>query len=503
MNLLQFLKSKSGAIKTLPALGISAAAGVAFVYTANFAAHKHIEAQRQVRSLSSISQTSPQEGLHRSGGLLTSINVRDGRNELATAQERAAMGGNTALDRYNANQRALNQMDSYLGRAAQFSESEGLGGGGKEAEFIGTQYVQGASAQVDGAVAGAVFRSGEASAEGTSADAAGTPSLAPASMARASGNSFGGSAGAVSGGVAGGTRGGGESSPGVTTEGTRMSGAMPGGTNIVSRMGLDNAQAGAGFARGRDGRVTRGQRSTQSQDELKDVTRRSAKTAASNNPAANEGAAAFLANATRSGGVTVESGTEGQGGSSADLAAPTAHKLRAVGNRLNNKGNDLEERNRAQQALLIQLLITALGSVGMIVAGAKILGKLDKKIEDAEFEAKVATLPEDKTMWKGIANALRLKRWIIAGAMMAAVAAANAVLFIKAIEFMDKYNKLGGTGLAKAAIIIAPCLVAGMVYTAIKPEGFAELRKQIAGRFKSAFDPVSMATNSFTNSLFK
>ncbi len=506
MNLLQFLASKRGAIKTLPALGISAAAGVAFVYTANFTAHQHIEAQRAVRSLSSITQTAPQEGMHRRGGLLTSINVRDGRNELATAEERAAMGGNSALDRYNANQRALNQMDGYLGRAASFSESEGLGGGGKEADFIGTQYVQGTSVNVDGAVAGAIAHTKDlaedVSAAGPSSQTGG-PSLAPASVARASGNAFGGSAGAVSGGVAGGTRSGGGNRPGTAAEGVRMSGAMPGGTNIVSRMGLDNAQASAGFARGRDGRVTRGQRITQSRDELKDVTRRSAKTAASNNPAANEGAAAFLANSTRSGGVTVEGPGENTGGSSADLAAPTAHRLKAIGNKLKDQGNEQEERNKAQEALLIQLLLTALGSVGLMIAGAKILGKMDNLIMNARLEMLKATTPAQMAAVIAKVKILTIKRWAIAGAMMAAVAAANTVLFVKAVEFMDKYNKFGGTGLAKAALIISPCLVAGMTYIAIKPEGFASLRSQIAQRFKSVFDPVSVATNSITSGLFK
>lgn len=500
MNLFRFLSSKKGAIKTLPALGISAAAGVAFIYTANFAAHKKIEAERQVRTLSSISQTAPQEGMHRQGGLLTSINVRDGRNELATAQERAAMGANSALERYNANQRALSQMGSYLGRAAEFSESEGLGGGGKEADFVGT-YVQGNPTTVDGNAMGALHRAPADQPTGQPASAASGPQLAPASVTRASGSTFGGSAGGSNpGAVAGGIVNSGDSGAPAAARGSRMSGAMPGGTNIVSRMGLDNAQANANFSRGyRDGRVTRGQRITQSQDELKDITKRSAKTAASVNPAANEGAAAFLANNTRSGGVVVEGGNEGSEGSSADLTAPTKHKLKAIGNRLNQVKDEQKERQDAHDALLVQLLCTLVGSVGMIFAGAKILSFWDKKIRNFLLEHPNPT-PADIAKWSAYRNIRRL----IAAAMIAAVTVANMLLFIKAIEFMNKYGKAGeGVGIAKAAIILSPILVAGMVYTAIKPEAWANFKAQIAQRLKATFDPISMATNSITSGLFK
>ncbi len=526
MNLLHFLKSTKGAIKTLPALGISAAAGVAFVYTANFAAHQHLQAQRQIRSLSSIAQTAPQEGMRRQGGLLTSINVRDGRNELATAEERAAMGGNTALDRYNANQRALGQMDSFVGRAAASSESDGLGGSGKEADFIGTQYVQGGSANVGGVAAGAVARAQGGAAAGNSAataggtvpQAGGPARLAAASMARAGGSSFNASAGLVSSGVAGPTRG---AAPVTGVERPRMSGAMPGGTNIVSRMGLDHAQANASFVRGRDGYVTRGQRSGQSQNELKDITRRSAKTAASNTPGANEGAAAFLANSQQSGGVTVEGGTDMSGASSADLAAPTAHKLKAVGNKLKDTGDKMEERNKAQQALLWQTILTLIGSIGMIILGSKVLLNMDTQIEilktkELAMQALVAFYSSKPYLAKFKAEAeaklkviqaklktTQILRWAIAGGMMAAVAAANAVLFVKAVEFIDMYGKMGGTTLAKIAIILSPVLVAGMTYTAINPQGSANIQAQLAQKIKKMFDPISMATNSITSGLFK
>ena len=83
--------------------------------------------------------------------------------------------------------------------------------------------------------------------------------------------------------------------------------------------------------------------------------------------------------------------------------------------------------------------------------------------------------------------------------MMAAVAAANTLLFIKAAEFMDRYNSMGGTGIAKLAVILSPIMVAGMVYTAIKPGIWKSLGTKIWTKIKSAFDPVGMLTSQVTN----
>ncbi len=490
MNIFRFLKSTKGAIKPLNALIISGAAGVGFLYVANVAADKHIESQRAVRPLTSVSQTAPQAGMLHRGNLLTSINVRDGRNQLATADERAAMEGNTALDRYNANQRALGSMDESLGRAAQFADSDaGLNTGNRETVQAPDRFVVGnpnavtrANAVADGASSGSATQ--------------GQPRLANASVPHASGNAFSGNSGAVVGGI---VAQGGE-------QGRRLSGSMPGGSNIVSQRGLDGALAGGrntvSFSRDRDGRLTRGSRSKGERDELKDIVKRSADAAGNAHSSANEGGRAFLANANNSGGVSVDGGEDmTRGASSGDLAAPTNHKLKAVGNKISDLDKELAERQAENRRLRNLLIATIIGSIGMMVAGALVLSRLDKTIEVWKFEAAVATLPADKAACLAMVKMFTIRRWLTAAAMMAAVAAANGVLFVKAVEFMDRYNSTGGTGLAKLAVILSPIMVTGMVYTAIKPEGWKGLGKKIWGKIKSAFEPVGMLTGQVTNGI--
>ena len=474
MNILRFLKSTKGAIKPLNALIISGVAGVGFFYVANTAADRHIAADRVTRSLTSISQTAPQAGMLRSGNLLTSINVRDGRNQLATADERAAMEGNTALERYAANQRALGEMDGALGRAAQFSDSDaGLNTGNRNAVQDPTRFEVGNPNATTGR---AVVESNFAASSGGDASQ-GQGRLANASITRASGNSFNATSGAVSGGIAtqGGTRSG--------SEGSRLSGAMPGGSNIVSQRGLDGALASnrnpSSFGQDRNARLGRGRNARGDRDELKDIVKRSADAAGNANASANEGGRAFLANARNSGGVSVDGGEDmTRSASSGDLAAPTAQKLKAVGNKLSDLDNKLAKRQSDQRRLRNLLIATVLGSIAMMVAGAIWLPKLSA------------------TPWV---------RWAVAGAMIAAVAAANTLLFIKAAEFMDRYNSMadmaGGIAIARLAVILSPIMVAGMVFTAIKPDGWKKLGTKIGAKIKAAFEPVGLLAGQVTSSI--
>ncbi len=498
MNLLRFLKSTKGAIKPLNALFISGAAGAVFFYTVNTAANKQIRAERAVRSLSGIAQTAPQAGMQRRGGLLTSINVRDGRDQVATAEERAAMKGNTVLDRYNANQRALANMESSLGRAAQLSEGdEGLNTANRDAVQAPSRFSVGNPNAVD--VGASATYAGQSSGAGAAETSGSTNQLAPASMTRASGNAFNATSGPIAAGQAGGTG-------GIVAEGPRrLSGAMPGGTNVVTRMGLDGTTARAStssFGQGRDGRGTRGRNMGADRDELKDILHKSAAAAGNANASGNEGGRAFLASAVTSGGVTVDGTGDAQTASSADLAAPTNHKLKAIGNRLTQEENKQEERNKAHRKLIWQLVGTALGSIGMMVAGSLILTKLDKQVEAWLFEASVATLPADKAACLAMAASLKFKRWLIAGAMIAAVGAANAWLFVNAKKFVSNYGAYGGTAVATIAQIVAPLMLAGMVQTALKPDwkGFI---KSMWGKLKNSLDPVNVLTSTATNSISK
>ncbi len=462
MNIFRFLKSTKGAIKPLNALLVSGAVGVISLYTFNNNADKQIQAERSVRTLASIEGTAPQQGMQRTRGLLTSINVRDGRSQLATAEERAAMKGNSALDRYEANQRALENMDASLGRAAEFAQSEGLNTGNRNAVQSADRFVVGNpnAATGSGVADNAYTRSGASDSDGQN-NSGSSARLANASMAHASGNSFGATSGAVSGGIA--TQGG-------TTEGpARLSGAMPGGSNIVSQ----RASAGLGgnntasFGANRNGRTTRGNRSGGDANELRDIVKKSAAAAQNANASANEGGRPFLASNNSSGGVQVENGEDmTRGASSGDLAAPTNKKLKAIGNKLKDIEDKQAARAKAQKRLIGLLIGMTAASLAMMVAGATLLSWMDEH----------CTNP-----W-GIAA-----RWAIAAVMVAAVATFANILFVAAKHFIEDYSQYGGVAVATISKIVAPLLLAGMTYIAIRPQDagwFRKLGKNVVNHFR-------------------
>lgn len=466
MNLLRFLKSTKGAIKPLNALALSGAAGVGFFFIANTAADRQIQAERQVRTLSSIAQTSPQKGMLRQGEMLTSINVRDGLNQLATAEERAAMQGNSAMDRYNANQRALDNMGASLGRAAQYADGDaGLNTSNRDVQEGPVRYAVGnPRANAVGNAAGEYMDSGRSG--GATPRGGAQNQLASASMARASGNTFSGSYGPS------GSAGASGSSASGTEGPRRLSGSMPSGSNIVSQMGLDGAtaRANSSFGRDRNGRTGRGQTVGSERNELKDILKKSAAADANANASANEGGRAFLASARSSGGITVD-GTTNNGGAatSSDLTANTNRKLKAVGNRMKQEENTQEKRQKQNRNLIIQLFATVVGSLGVMLAGASILSNFDDKIKDTLAKAALSAGPAQAALLARAA-ALKLTRWLIAGAMTAAVVAANAFLFYKAKQFIHTYGSHGGIAAAVISQIAAGVMVGGMVFVAMKPK---------------------------------
>ncbi len=463
MNLLRFLKSTKGAVKmaNLSLLASVAAAGVFYV-GANTAANRQIQAERQVRSLASISQVaSPQEGMRRQGGMLTSINVRDARNQIASNEEIAARQGNDPLSRYAANQRALDNMEGALGRAAEFSDADGgLNTGNRDVIQDAVRYSVGNPNGVSaGDVTSNIYQAHNQAA-------AGQNQLAPASMARASGQAVNNSAGPISSGNSGAGTGGIVSGEGPR----RLSGAMPGGSNIVSQMGLDHATARANntasFGRDRNGRGSGGRTIGNDRNELKDILHKSAAAASNKNASATEGSKAFLANAQTSGGITVDGAGENNTASSADLTNPTKQKLKAVGNRLDQEQNKQEERNKAHRKLIAQLILTTLFSAGAIFAASKILSKLKNN-------------PDGYS---------KLVYWVIAGAFIAAVTAANGMLFAAAKKFVANYGSMGGTFVASLAQIVAPLAVGAMIQTALQPdwkEFFKKMRDHLIGSFSN------------------
>lgn len=487
MNLFHFLKSKKGAIKPLNSILVSGAAATAFFVVTNHAANQQIEAERQTRTLTSISGTSPQEGMHRRGGMLTSINVRDGLDQLATAEERAQMETNNALTRYQANQRALGELGTNIGRAAQFSDADdGLNTRNRETLDDATRLVVGNP----NAVNGQFISQGAGSREGRNASGSSQGTLTPASITRASGGSSLNNSFVPGSGNTSGTTG------GIATEGPRrLSGSMPGGTNIVSRMGLDGATARANsssFGRDRNGRG-RGTRSVGNErNELKDILKKSATANENANSSANEGGKAFLANSQMSGGVTLDGSSDsGNTATSQDLAVRTANKLKSVGNHLDSELEKQEERDAKHQSLIRQLLGTVALSVLLMIVGAAILRKLDDIVESWEFEASVATLPADKAACLAMAKMFKLKRWLVAAGLIASVGALNAWLYITAKQFVSDYGAYGGTTIATIAQIVSVLSVAAAVQTAVQPR-WKDFIKNFWKNAKAMFNPAGL-----------
>lgn len=380
MNLFKFLKSVSGKIQ-LTMVNTSAMAlvvGGLAAGTIYNAAGTQTKQDMAVRSLSSIGGESSYEGLQRRNGLLTSINVKDGLNQVATAEERAAMDAGGSSNNFGLDSVDRVQNVSF-GSAAQTSETDGLGMGGNKTVFSGPMGSGAAGGSAPGvhpgAVAGAV---GGASSGSTGGE---RPTLGTASMARASGNAFNAAAGSMGGGsTAPGARGASSRASGGASgsDGYQLSGAMPSGTNAVSSLGLARGGAADGstfMAGGRHSTSGRGARSFREKTDLKDISKRSADAAGNRNRAANEGSRAFLASARNSGGMTVEGGVEVGETGSADFKAPEASRLKAVGDWTEDTDNEAERRDKARKTLTWLLIGTVVATALAIPFGYQLISK--------------------------------------------------------------------------------------------------------------------------------
>lgn len=500
MNIFRFLKSTKGAIKMANAsLVVSLASAGVFYMGANMAANQKIASERRVRTLGELAQTAPQQGMNRQNGMLTSINVRDSRNQLATADDLASSQGNTALKRYEDNKRTMEKLGNMdFGSAAEFSDSDaGLGAGNRQVIEDQTRYSVGnpRAGQVGANAsynAGSSYQGqGGSNANGTQ----GSGSFTTASMARASGSSFSGTSDPISGGASGGiaaTSGG---------EKPRLSGAMPGGTNIMSQMGLEGALARgentASFGRDRNGRGGREHRAHSERDELKDILKRSAEADANINASANEGGRAFMANAINSGGISVDGTNNGGTATSSDLASNTQRKLKAIGNRFKGEEDKQKERQDAQARLIWQLVGTVLGSVGTMWAAARFLAKWDLQIKAYDMAIKVMrAMPfgagaSSAAALEAAKASLQFKRKLLAVGMVLAVGAANAALFIKAKQFEHNYGAYGGTWVAVVARIASVAMVAAAVQTAYQPSWKGFIKSALA-KVKSGLSGIGI-----------
>ena len=370
MKWFHLLKSKTGKLVFgIPQMAAIAGVGLVISYSA-LQVDKAAEQKERVRSLSAISSDYNYGGMRQDGrGSLTSINVKDGLNQVANAEERARIeagrtgGGDFGL---GAADRVGDSLSgSMTGTAAETSDTEGLGMG-RNAVLMDESSGNG------GGNAASRTRADLSRVSGRVGKT--TPSqLAPASMTHASGGGVSGSfGGSTSGGVTGGTAAGNSG-----REGYQFTGAMPSGTNPVSLGGADGRGASHFMAGGRNASVASGKNTKTTGNDLKDISKRSADAAHNSHRSANEAGRAFLASSQNSGGLGLDSGVEAAETGSADFAAPEASKLKAIGDWGDKTSKEEQERAKKRNWLvtgmmaLIGLTMIAVPIIKWLIAAAK------------------------------------------------------------------------------------------------------------------------------------
>lgn len=378
MNVFKFLKGKAGKMVfgATQLAGTSVIGGLLLVSAWSVTNPPKPAENVPIRSFSQIAQGRAENN---------AINVTAGSTRFATAEERANLDG-TANDFGLGNEKYVDNLSvsapGSVGTGYQMGGSEGLGMGANQAVETGSSRASGnavdPAANVTTRGIGAAAGPGALSGNGGEQGGEGPKKLANASIARATGGS--GSvtmaASARTGSSAPGSRAG-AAGPGgnginYTAPGSAISGAMPEGSNIVSRGGFNRGGQGdmAGIGGSRGGRAAGGTHSKDGRD-LAFIAKRSADAAKNKNRSANEGSRAFLASTQNSGGLTTEGASEdvGSSASSEDFEAPQIAKERNAQSALDNTSLLEAERASRRQKIksqLVALLIASIPAVLMI-----------------------------------------------------------------------------------------------------------------------------------------
>ena len=310
MNILHLLKSRAGEISKLGLLGMSITLGMGGLSIYNYATSSEAAQEQKVRSLASIMS---------SGGEMPreyqSMNFSMGKNQFASAEERAKMEGQMADKVFNGGEDAaaaveglnfgpngtINGVGGIEGSALGAGEA-GLGMGANEvAELAGNGRARG-SAQ-------------KGSTEGVDAAAAEQGKkegnkLQRASMARAGGSNLG--SGASFGGNSGSAAGTGRLASSARMEGQSrigagsITGAMGGnGPLVKANPAFQGAHSSSFVSGSRYGRTGTGINS-EAGNNLRLIAKQSSKVAANRNRAANEGSSPFMADTKLAAGITVD-----------------------------------------------------------------------------------------------------------------------------------------------------------------------------------------------------
>lgn len=365
MKILKLLKNASGKIVMgVPQLAAIAGVGMLAVYGAYETDSTYASKEAPIRTLSGITRSSVQEGLQQKDGLLTSINVKDSLNQVATPEERAALEAQNGFSSQLVDQ-TENQIANWNpGAAAGSAQTEGLGMGANETVMQGPAGAPRAASSLPSVNGGRVAA---AAAQGGATQ---PPALGSASMARASGSAFNAASGPIASSGSGTRSASASGGAAGSGEGYHFSGAMPSGSNAVSAMAGGQA-FGAGsatfMAGGRYATTSRGPRSFREKNDLRDIAKRSADAAGNRTRSANEGSRAFLASTRNSGGMAVEGGVAADnGGASSDFEPARAAKLRAIDDWADQEDDFAEKQEKARKRLMWMVLALVAVSVAAI-----------------------------------------------------------------------------------------------------------------------------------------
>ena len=442
MKWFHLLKSKTGKLVFgIPQM--AAIAGVGLVISYSALQLDKAEAQKErVRSLSAISSDYNYGGMRQDGrGSLTSINVKDGLNQVATAEERARIeagrtgGGDFGL---GAADRVGDSLSgSMTGAAAETSDTEGLGMG-RNAVLMDESSGNGGGNAASRTRADLSRVSGRAGRTAPS-------QLAPASMTHASGGGVSGSfGGPTSGGVTGGTAAGNSG-----REGYQFTGAMPSGTNPVSLGGADGRGASHFMAGGRNVSVASGKNTKTTGNELKDISKRSADAAHNRYRSANEGGRAFQNSFQDSRAVSGLDVSVDEMSSEDLSSAPPPRDDSTIEENLNNYKDKLtdEEKERSKKR---NWLVTAMTALFVLTVFA------------CKLIAMLMSAPGD------IYLKLSYKAW--AWITFVGVCLAAAAVGTQAGLFGDKYG--WSSGLAYGVMGVAgACVIAALTVTLMGAAG--------------------------------
>ena len=464
MKIWELLKNASGKIVMgVPQLAAIAGVGMLAVYGAYETDHTYASKEAPIRTLSGITRSSAQEGLQQKNGLLTSINVKDSLNQVATPEERAALDAQNSFSSNLVDQTESQIANWNPGAAAALAQTEGLGMGANETAMQGPAGASRAATSLPAVNGGQVAA---AAAQGGTQ----TPALGSASMARASGSAFNATSGPIASSGSGTRSAAPSGAPSAGGEGYHFSGAMPSGSNAISAM-QSGSSFGAGnatfLAGGRQGSVAKGRRSFREKNDLRDIAKRSADAAGNRDRAANEGSRAFLASTRNSGGMRVEGGaTTGSSGASSDFESAGKGKLKAIGDWAEKEDDFAEKQDQARKRLMwMALALVAAAVVAMPIAYNLI-----------SAGTKAGLFGVSLVVWG----------WAILGLVMAY--AATVIGF--GIDYHTKYN---GQMMPIMSYILGAGAIAAMIYTGVSAasnRGKASAQAKFKGFTKKALKAV-------------